>query len=91
MANPRFTGALLLIIGIFSFFGTTTGTLPPAAFWAGLLVYPIGGYLFFIGSRAAALEANAPVERSVSPRIRTRPPSPDSTGWGSGETSEPRT
>ena len=52
MSNPRFTGLLLLLIGVLTLVGNTMDILPPQAFWAGLLTYPIGGYLFFMGSRS---------------------------------------
>ena len=52
MSNPRFTGLLLLLIGVLTRVGNTMDILPPQAFWAGLLTYPIGGYLFFMGSRS---------------------------------------
>jgi len=51
MNNPRFTGLLLLLTGVLVLMGNTLDALPPQAFWAGLLTYPIGGYLFFMGSR----------------------------------------
>lgn len=53
MNNPRLTGLLLLLIGVLVLVGNTLDVFPPQAFWAGLLMYPIGGYLFFIGSRRA--------------------------------------
>jgi hypothetical protein len=51
MANPRTTGLLLLLVGVLVLMGNTLDVFPPESFWAGLLTYPIGGYLFFQGSR----------------------------------------
>ncbi len=62
MNNPRLTGLLLLLIGVLVLVGNTLDVFPPQAFWAGLLMYPIGGYLFFIGSR----RANEPEQRTRS-------------------------
>jgi hypothetical protein len=73
MANPRFNGLLILLIGVLVLFGNTMDVLPPEAFWAGLLTYPIGGYLFFMGSRSASERAETPTARALSPRTRNRP------------------
>lgn len=59
MSNPRFTGLLLLLMGVLVLMGNTLDVLPPQAFWAGLLTYPIGGYLLFKGSRRAIREPQA--------------------------------
>lgn len=69
MSNPRFTGLLLLLIGVLTLVGNTMDVLPPQAFWAGLLTYPIGGYLFFIGSRRAIERAEIQTARALHPRL----------------------
>ncbi len=69
MSNPRFTGLLLLLIGVLTLVGNTMDILPPQAFWAGLLTYPIGGYLFFMGSRRALERAEIQTARALNPRL----------------------
>ena len=73
MTNPRLTGLSLLLIGVLVLMGNTLNVLPPEAFWAGLLMYPIGGYLFFTGSRAAIDRAETRTARSLNPRLGNRP------------------
>ena len=68
MKNPRFTGLLLLLTGVLVLMGNTLDVLPPAAFWAGLVTYPIGGYLFFTGSRQAIEKFETRATRSQSPK-----------------------
>ena len=70
MGNPRSTGLLLLAIGILTLIGNTMDILPPQAFWAGLLTYPIGGYLFFKGSREAIERAEVRHARALNPTLR---------------------
>jgi hypothetical protein len=72
MANPRFTGLLLLLTGVLVLMGNTMDVLPAEAFWAGLLTYPIGGYLFFMGSRQAIEAAEARHARNLNPHISNR-------------------
>lgn len=74
MKNPRFAGLLLLLTGVLILMGNTLDALPPQAFWAGLLTYPIGAYLFFFGSRHATESAGAEARRPM-PRL-PRPPRP---------------
>ena len=52
ISHVESAGLLLLLIGVLTRVGNTMDLLPPQAFWAGLLTYPIGGYLFFMGSRS---------------------------------------
>ncbi len=73
MNNPRFTGLLLLLTGVLTLMGNTMDVLPPQAFWAGLLTYPIGGYLFFMGSRHAIDRAETRHARAVNPRLGNKP------------------
>ena len=68
MNNPRFTGLLLLLIGVLVLFGNTLDVFPPQAFWAGLVMYPIGGYLFFVGSRRANDPAFLRAQRAAEAR-----------------------
>ena len=68
MPNPRFNGLLILLIGGLVLVGNTMDVLPPEAFWAGLLTYPIGGYLFFMGSRSAIERAEMRTARALKPR-----------------------
>jgi hypothetical protein len=69
MSNPRTTGLLLLLTGVLVLMGNTMDVLPPEAFWAGLMTYPIGGYLFFMGSRRALEQAEARTARRLNPRL----------------------
>ena len=73
MANPRFNGLMLCLLGVLTLLGNTLDVLPPAAFWVGLLMYPIGGYLVFVGSRGARDEAGARPSRSGGARPANRP------------------
>lgn len=73
MKNPRFTGLLLLLTGVLVLMGNTLDVLPPAAFWAGLLTYPIGGYLFFMGSREALERVEKRATRAMSSRVSSDP------------------
>jgi hypothetical protein len=43
--------------------------LPAEAFWVGLISYPIGGYLFFMGSREAIQKAERRTSSALRPRI----------------------
>ena len=69
MKNPRFTGLLLLLTGVLVLMGNTMDVLPPEAFWAGLLTYPIGGYLFFMGSRDAIERVETRTARALNPQL----------------------
>jgi hypothetical protein len=60
---------LLLLTGVLVLMGNTMDVLPPEAFWAGLMTYPIGGYLFFMGSRRALEQAEARTARRLNPRL----------------------
>jgi hypothetical protein len=60
---------LLLLIGVLTLVGNTMDILPPQAFWAGLLTYPIGGYLFFMGSRRAIERAEIQTARALNPHL----------------------
>ena len=70
MSNPRLTGLLLLLTGVLTLVGNTMDILPPQSFWAGLLTYPIGGYLFFMGSRQSFANAEQRTARALNPRIK---------------------
>ena len=50
--------------------GNTMEVLPPVSFIAGLALYPIGGYLFFMGSRQAINQAESRAARIIKPRIK---------------------
>jgi hypothetical protein len=81
------TGLLLLLVGVLVLMGNTLDVFPPESFWAGLLTYPIGGYLFFQGTwgpgpagarrrqpRAASPPAPEPARRPIGVlRPGTRP------------------
>ena len=69
MSNPRPTGLALLLIGVLVLMGNTMDVLPPEAFWAGMLTYPIGGYLFFVGSRRALERAELRTTRRLNPKL----------------------
>lgn len=70
MSNPRAAGLALLLIGVLVLMGNTLDVLPPEAFFAGLLTYPIGGYLFFMGSRhAIANKAEVRTARKFERRL----------------------
>ncbi len=73
MSNPRSTGLALLLVGVLVLMGNTLDLLPPEAFWAGLLTYPIGGYLFFMGSRQAIERAELRTARRLNPRLGNSP------------------
>jgi hypothetical protein len=73
MKNPRFTGLLLLLAGVLVLMGNTMDVLPPEAFWAGLLTYPIGGYLFFMGSREAIERIETRTARALNPQLKNAP------------------
>jgi hypothetical protein len=82
MSRPRTTGLLLLLTGVLVLMGNTMDVLPPEAFWAGLMTYPIGGYLFFVGSRQAPTKFEP---RHAKPRqplgnapVRPEQPAPES-------------
>ena len=70
MSNPRLTGLLLLLIGVLTLVGNTMDILPPQSFWAGLLTYPIGGYLFLKGSRQSFERAELRTAEALNPRIK---------------------
>ena len=73
MSNPRTTGLALLLIGVLVLVGNTLDVLPPEAFWAGMLTYPIGGYLFFMGSRRALQRAERRTARRLNPKPANSP------------------
>lgn len=73
MSNPRATGLALLLIGVLVLMGNTMDVFPPEAFWAGLLTYPIGGYLFFMGSRRAIRRSERQMARRLSSRLQSSP------------------
>jgi hypothetical protein len=70
MKEPRKIGLALIFLGVVILLGNTTEALPPEAFFAGLLLYPIGGYLFFTGSREAIQQAEARAARIRAPRLK---------------------
>jgi hypothetical protein len=70
MKEPRKVGLALIFLGVVVLLGNTTEALPPEAFFAGLLLYPIGGYLFFTGSREAIQQAEMRAARIRAPRLR---------------------
>jgi hypothetical protein len=70
MKEPRKVGLALISLGVVIMLGNTTEALPPEAFFAGLFLYPIGGFLFFVGSRKAINKAEVRAARIVAPRLR---------------------
>ncbi len=70
MKEPRKVGLALICLGVVVLLGNTTEALPPEAFFAGLVLYPIGGYLFFKGSREAIRQAEARAARIRAPRLK---------------------
>ncbi|MDP6980915.1 MAG: hypothetical protein QF570_20325 [Myxococcota bacterium] len=70
MKQPRKLGLALILLGTVVLLGNTTETLPPEAFFAGLFMYPIGGYLFFTGSRAAINQAENRAARIRQPKLK---------------------
>ena len=73
MSNPRRTGLMFLLAGILILLGNTLNLLPPQAFWVGMLTYPIGGVLFFRGSRDAIELAEIRTARAVNPILANQP------------------
>lgn len=70
MNEPRKLGLALILLGVLVLLGNTTEALPPEAFFAGLVLYPIGGYLFFKGSREAINRAEDRVADIRAPKLR---------------------
>lgn len=70
MKEPRKIGLALIFLGVVIMLGNTTETLPPEAFFAGIVLYPIGGYLFFTGSREAIQQAETRAARIRAPRLK---------------------
>lgn len=70
MNESRKLGLALILLGVLVLLGNTTEALPPEAFFAGLVLYPIGGYLFFKGSRAAINRAEIRVAGMRAPKLR---------------------
>ncbi|MBW2295717.1 MAG: hypothetical protein JRG94_26000, partial [Deltaproteobacteria bacterium] len=70
MKEPRKIGLALIFLGVVILLGNTTEALPPEAFFAGVVLYPIGGYLFFKGSREAIQQAEARAARIRAPRLK---------------------
>ncbi len=73
MSNQRSTGLALLLIGVLVLMGNTMDLLPAEAFWAGLLTYPIGAYLFFMGTRDALERAERRTVRRLNPKLGNSP------------------
>jgi hypothetical protein len=69
MKEPRKVGLALIFLGMLIMLGNTSETLPPEAFFAGLALYPIGGFLFFKGSREAINKAERRAARIIAPRL----------------------
>ncbi len=72
MREPRTVGLSLIFLGVVVLLGNTTEALPPEAFFAGLLLYPIGGYLFFKGSREAINKAEVRAARIRAPQLKNK-------------------
>ncbi len=70
MKQPRTVGLALILLGTVVLLGNTTETLPPEAFFAGLVMYPLGGFLFFKGSRAAIQRAEERAAKIRAPHLR---------------------
>ena len=70
MKEPRKIGLALILLGVLVLLGNTTEALPPEAFFAGLFLYPIGGYLFFKGSRQAINRAEVRVAGIKTPKLK---------------------
>ncbi len=69
MKQPRTIGLALILLGTIVLLGNTTEALPPEAFFAGLVMYPIGGFLFFKGSREAINKAESRAARIRAPKL----------------------
>lgn len=69
MSNPRSKGLALLLLGALLLGGNTLDILPREAFWAGLLTYPFGAYLFLKGTRRAREQAERRIARKLTPRL----------------------
>jgi len=65
-------GTLLLLASVATFLGTTMEVLPFQAFWLALALGPVGGWLFFRGSREALAHAERRAGRKVKARIANR-------------------
>lgn len=70
MNEPRKVGLALILAGVLVLLGNTTETLPPEAFFFGLILYPIGGYLFFKGSREAIQKAEVRAAKIRAPKLK---------------------
>ena len=73
MSNPRPKGLALILLGALILGGNTLDILPREAFWAGLLTYPFGAYLFLKGSRTARERAQQRIARTLAPRLANAP------------------
>ncbi len=71
--SKRITGILLLMIGgVMAIGGAENGSLPIATFWLGLLLYPIGAYVFLRGNHHASRRRTRPGRRSLAQTTRGR-------------------
>ncbi len=70
--SDRLKGMLLLVAGVLTMGGVSTGNLPVMTFWLGLLLYPIGGYYFLKGNRQASEKLERRVQRTLNPTIRSQ-------------------
>ncbi len=70
--SDRLKGSLLLATGVLILGGVSNSSLPILSFWLGLILYPIGGYLFLKGNRKAGEELERQVQRALNPTIRSQ-------------------
>jgi len=70
MKQPKTVGLALILLGTLVLLGNTTEALPAEAFFAGLFLYPIGGVLFFQGSRASIQQAETRAANIRAPQLK---------------------
>jgi hypothetical protein len=70
MNEPRKLGLALILLGVIVLRGNTTEALPPEGFFAGLFLYPVGGDLFFKGSRQAINRTEVRVATLRAPKLK---------------------
>lgn len=72
--DNRILGLLLIVVGCLVMAGVVHDYLPAISFWAGLAVFPIGGWMVLAGNREAAANAEALHQARLAQR-RTPPTS----------------
>jgi hypothetical protein len=68
--NPESSDWRLILLGVIVLRGNTTEALPPERFFAGLFLYPVGGDLFFKGSRQAINRTEVRVATLRAPKLK---------------------